>query len=181
MTHSNQEAQKTLRQIFVQCKPVSVHNVQWSCPGWRWASGWPLHTVFCLWNPGKRPFWRFLHFSISTDLSSRVMVNCLWKEMWIPSTLLVCPCKCPGDMWHDIGEVTSQCWVLTLAPLRHDEGRIFSHKQRTSTPWSLLSFPCHPARCSRRQHCLQLHKHTPSKTWKPHAGTAHRQRSCSCN
>lgn len=114
--------------------------------------------------------------SISTDLSSGVMVNCLWNKMCILSTLLVCPCKYPrrhvmlGE-WHHTSERS----------LRHDEGSLFSHKRWMSMVLNLLSFLCHPARHSRRQYCLQLHKHTPSKTWRPHAGTAHRQHSCSCS
>lgn len=40
--------------------------------------------------------------SIFIDLSSGVLVNCLWDKTWIPSTLLVCPCTYPrGRMtWH---------------------------------------------------------------------------------
>lgn len=49
---------------------------------------------------------------------------------------------------------------MTLARLWHDESRTFSRKRWTSAHLNLLTFPCHPARHSRRQCCPQLHKHT---------------------
>lgn len=197
MTHSNQEVQKTLCQVFVWCKTRSVHSIHWSYSGWHQASHWLLHIIFCLWNPGKQPFWSW---AAPRAISERSMAQpgsvlspfplTSSAEWWSTASETkyeshqLCwsvHASTPGDKWHDLGEVTSQFWALTLAPLWHDEGRIFPRKRRMSTPLNFLSFPGHPARHSRRQHCLLLHKHTPSKTWKPHTGTAHRQRSCSCN
>lgn len=126
MTQSNQEAQKTVCQILARRKLVSSpqHPVELR----RLAPSEPLTLTYHLlpvksrqtallgwghWG-GPRAMsesspWRNLQcfISVFTDLSSGVLVNCLWDKMWIPSTLLACPCNYPrGHMtrhrWSDL-------------------------------------------------------------------------------